>query len=202
MPSRRSFHHSIPSSLTDTSRYDGGRNTVSGTLHWGPESSLDAFWRTSGTRYLKRSDYSASVHTYGVEWSDSYIFTYVDSRLAQSLYVPFGSKYGTLYDRGAFSGMSVNGSVPENVWAGSNSKYNAPFDQLFYLVLNVAVGSSSGYFADGYDNKPWIDGSDTAMRQFWDAKNVWYPTWGQGSAKGMTVRSVKMWSRGVCGSSD
>lgn len=64
--------------------YDGGRNTVGGTLHWGPQSSLDAFWRTNGIRYMKRGDYSEDFHVFGVEWSENYIYTYVDSRLAVS----------------------------------------------------------------------------------------------------------------------
>ncbi|KAI1339990.1 putative gram-negative bacteria binding protein [Xylariaceae sp. FL0016] len=180
--------------------YDGGRSVVGGTLHWGPESALDAFWRTGGVRYLQRGDYSQRFHTYGVEWSENYIYTYVDSRLAQSMYVPFGKRYGNMFDRGHFSGMEVNGSVPQNPWSNSQSA-NAPFDQSFYLILNVAVGASSGYFGDGYGNKPWVDGSDTAMSQFWSARGAWLPTWGEGDTKGMTVQSVKMWSRGLCGSS-
>ena len=57
-------------------------NQVGGTLHWAPEVVLDAFYRTSGVRYLKRSDYSDAFHTYGMEWSENYIYTWVDTRLA------------------------------------------------------------------------------------------------------------------------
>jgi hypothetical protein len=63
-------------------RYKGGRNEVGGTLHWAPNSDLDAFWRTNGVRYMTRGDYSDDFHTFGMEWSDSYIYTWVDSRLA------------------------------------------------------------------------------------------------------------------------
>lgn len=63
-------------------RYKGGRNEIGGTLHWAPNSALDAFWRTNGVRYLTRGDYSDGFHTFGMEWSDSYIYTWVDSRLA------------------------------------------------------------------------------------------------------------------------
>ena len=34
---------------------------------------------------MTRGDYSEAYHTYGMEWSDSYIYTWVDSRLAVSL---------------------------------------------------------------------------------------------------------------------
>lgn len=177
--------------------YDGGRNTVGGTLHWGPTSSLDAFWRTMGVWYMKRGSFAEGFHTFGVQWTPSAIFTYVDTPLAQSLYVPFGNKYGDMYSRGQFGSMSINGSIPVDPWAGTNAP-NAPFDQPFYLILNVAVGSSSGYFANGYGNKPWVDGSKDAMEQFWNAKDAWYPTWGAGDSKGMTVKSVKMWNLGKC----
>jgi beta-glucanase (GH16 family) len=88
--------------------YTGGRNVVSGTLHWAPNWLLDAFWRTTGNRYLKRADYSDAYHTYGMEWSENYIYTWVDTRIDQSMYVPFGRKYRKMYQRGHFSAMSAN----------------------------------------------------------------------------------------------
>jgi hypothetical protein len=33
----------------------------------------------------------------------------------------------------------------------------------FYLIINVAVGGQNGYFPDNLGNKPWNDGSTTAM---------------------------------------
>ncbi|KAH8690186.1 putative gram-negative bacteria binding protein [Talaromyces proteolyticus] len=179
--------------------YNGGRNEVGGTLHWAPNAMLDAFWRTNGVRYMTRGDYSDDFHTFGMEWSDSYIYTWVDSRLAQSLYVPFGKKYGSMYDRGNFASMSVNGSIPLDPWSVTG-RFNTPFDEAFYLIMNVAVGGTDGYFADGYGNKPWVDSSATAMEQFWNASSAWEPTWGAGNTRGMTVKNVKLYSRGLCGS--
>ncbi|KAG0645760.1 Beta-1 [Hyphodiscus hymeniophilus] len=152
----------------DGSSYRGGRNLVGGTLHWAPQAVLDAFYRTSGVRYLKRNDYSDSFHTYAVEWSENYIYTWVDSRIA-------------------LDPWSVTG------------RYNTPFDEAFYLILNVAVGATNGYFTEGYRNKPWVDGSETAAKQFLESQPAWEPTWGEGDTRGMTVQSVKMFSRGVCG---
>jgi hypothetical protein len=98
-----------------------------------------------------------------------------------------------------------------NVWSQTGN-YNTPFDQPFHLVLNVAVGGSSGFFpwviiflllefklritSNSKGNKPWIDGSSTAMRDFWKANSTWLPTWGANENRGMTVKSVKMWQEG------
>ncbi|KIN08760.1 glycoside hydrolase family 16 protein [Oidiodendron maius Zn] len=177
--------------------YAGGRNLVGGTLHWAPDSVLDAYYRTSGVRYLKRGDYSDDFHTFGMEWGEDYIYTWVDSRLAQSMYIPFGKKYGDMYDRGFFSKMSINGSIPLDPWSVTG-RFNTPFDEPFYLILNVAVGATNGYFQDGYRNKPWVDGSPTAAEQFLNAQSAWEPTWGEGDTRGMTIKSVKLFSRTTC----
>ena len=31
----------------------------------------------------------------------------------------------------------------------------------FYLILDVAVGGTNGWFPDGAGNKPWLDGSNS-----------------------------------------
>jgi hypothetical protein len=33
---------------------------------------------------------------------------------------------------------------------------------------------------------------------FTTAKDEWLPTWGEGTERGMTVKSVKMWQAGKC----
>lgn len=52
---------------------------------------------------------------------------------------------------------------------------------------------------DSGDGKPWVDGSESAARDFWAANSTWLPTWGAGDLRGMTVKSVKMWQEGACG---
>lgn len=43
--------------------------------------------------------------------------------------------------------MDENQTLLANPWAHTNSTSgNAPFDQEFYLILNVAVGSKNGWF--------------------------------------------------------
>jgi hypothetical protein len=46
---------------------------------------------------------------------------------------------------GQFQGRLENGSSLSNPWFKSENS-NAPFDQKFYLILNVAVGSHNGWF--------------------------------------------------------
>lgn len=102
-----------------------------------------------------------------------------------------------MWDRGRFgSVITENHTALYDPWP-SDSR-NAPFDQNFYLILNVAVGGTNGYFPDGKGNKPWGDASDTAPLEFWQAQHLWYPTWGQGAARGMTVSKVAMFRQGKC----
>lgn len=99
--------------------------------------------------------------------------------------------------------MSENQTLLANPWEGSNSTTgNAPFDQRFYLVMNVAVGSRTGRFLDKVGDKPWIDSATNAQWTFWSAADSWLPTWGQWDERGMTVRRVRMWQAGKCGAEE
>jgi beta-glucanase (GH16 family) len=94
-------------------------------------------------RQLRRTDFSKKFHTFAVEWSKDYLFTYLDSRLQQVLYWKFDSKK-PMWDAGNFASQTENATFLTNPW--ENAAYNAPFDQSFYLILNVAVGSRNGWF--------------------------------------------------------
>lgn len=121
-----------------------GRDVMTSTLHWGPSAATDAYWRTTNGKALRRTDYTGQYHTFGVEWSEDYIYTYLDSRLVQVLFMSF--KTGEdLWQRGNFSTQVENSTFLENPWQNATDM-NAPFDQDFYLVLNVAVGSRNGWF--------------------------------------------------------
>ena len=67
----------------------GGNNIVSSSLHWGPDPANDAWWRTNVKRQALHTTYAAGFHTFGLEWSEKYLFTYIDTRLLQVIYVPF-----------------------------------------------------------------------------------------------------------------
>lgn len=166
----------------------GGNNIVSSALHWGPDQANDAWWRTNVKREALHTTYSAGFNTFGLEWSQKYLFTYVNSRLLQVLYTNFDEP---LWQRGNFPEATSNGTRLVDNWS-QTGRYNTPFDQEFYLILNVAVGGTNGWFADAQSGKPWIDGSPNAKKDFWNARNTWLPTW---TSPAMQISKVVMWQQ-------
>src|ERR1700761_5491918 len=95
--------------------------------------------------------------------------------LSLSFNIPF-------FQRGKFPTSVANASqeiILPNPWAGRGN--SAPFDQrtlrppnipfpwltsysliAFYLILDVAVGGTNGWFPDGVGNKPWLNGANSA----------------------------------------
>jgi hypothetical protein len=67
-----------------------------------------------------------------------------------------------MWDRGQFAQSIENSTLLENPW-NQTAHGNAPFDQKFYLILNVAVGSRNGWFLDHVGSKPWIDGGEAEL---------------------------------------
>jgi hypothetical protein len=166
----------------------GGNNIVSSALHWGPNPANDAFWRTNVKRPALHTTYSADFNTFGIEWSQKYLFTYVNSRLLQVLYTNFDRP---LWERGSFPTVNANGTRIQDPW-GHTGRYNTPFDQPFFLILNVAVGGTNGWFEDNNSEKPWLNASPNAKKDFWLAKDRWFPTW---THPQMEVSRVKMWQQ-------
>lgn len=199
----RSGEIDIMESRGNNISYYGGRDVVSSALHWGPDSHHDGYWRTNGAKSLQHSDFTKEYHTFGLEWSENYLFMYRDSRLNQVKFVDFkkmnkAAGGGGLWSFGGFEAW-VNGdnnTQVNNPWEGRGA--NAPFDQEFYLILNVAVGSSNGWFPDNRGGKPWFDNYANPATQFWQGKDQWYPSWKDDETRGMQVKSVKMWSEGKC----
>lgn len=85
-----------------------------GTIHYGEPHA-----QSQGTEVLKKGDFSDEWHTCAVEWEPGSIKWYVD---------------GVLYheEHSWYSKTVGQGEVT----------YPAPFDQNFYLILNLAVGGS------------------------------------------------------------
>jgi beta-glucanase (GH16 family) len=169
----------------------GGNDIVSSTLHWGPDPADDAWWMTNVKRQALHTTYSSSEHTFGLEWSQKYLFTYVDSRLLQVLYTNFDQP---LWQRGNFPLTGYNGTRLVDVWS-QTGRDATPFDQEFYLIINVAVGGTNGWFQDGASGKPWVDTSATAKYDFWNARDQWLPTWQAPGAGQMTISKVQMWQQ-------
>lgn len=169
----------------------GGNNIISSTLHWGPNAANDAWWRTNVKRAALHTTYAATEHIFGLEWSEKYLFTWVDNSLLQVLYTSF-DEY--LWKRGDFPTISSNGTALVDVWTPTGDK-SAPFNEPFYLILNVAVGGTNGWFEDGVAGKPWSDSSDTAAQTFYNAKDEWYPTWTANGGGQMEISKVEMWQQ-------
>lgn len=167
----------------------GGNNFAFSSLHWGPDAENDAYKLSTNDKTAPHSELGDAFHTYGLEWTDKYIFTYLDNVLNQVMYYKLNTP---LYPRGNFPSADQKGNALTNPWA-TTGRSNSPFDQEFYLILNVAVGGQNGWFPDGRDDKPWVDGSQSAKLDFWNARNSWLPTWQKSAGGSMAVDSVKMW---------
>jgi beta-glucanase (GH16 family) len=163
-----------------------GVNCFGSTLHWGP------FWPDDPYE-LTHNDYCVNdgttlnddFHTYGLVWNEKEIYTYIDNDSNRVLNLAINSSFWEL------GGWSKNANL-HNPWQGQPN--NAPFDQKFYLIFNVAVGGVSGYFPDGQGGKPWVDATNNAAQQFNNALDSIVKTWdlaGEGSA--LAIRSVKVW---------
>ncbi|EXJ79452.1 hypothetical protein A1O3_08954 [Capronia epimyces CBS 606.96] len=176
----RGNNHTYPS---------GGNDIISSALHWGPNDANDAWWRTNVKRNALHTTFAKRFHTFGLEWSEKYIFTYIDTRLLQVLYTNFNEP---LWQRGHFPLSDSNGTRLVDPWSQTGNAAT-PFDQDFYLILNVAVGGTNGWFQDGKNGKPWVDASPTAKKDFWNARDTWFSTWKEGGE--MVVKSVKMWQQ-------
>ena len=172
----------------------GGNNIISSALHWGPNPANDGWWRTNVKRNALHTTFTKKPHTFGMEWSEKYLFTYIDTRLLQVLYSNFNSPF---WQRGQFPLSDSNGTRLQDPWSQTGNDAT-PFDHEFYLILNVGVGGTNGWFKDGASGKPWVDSSEFARREFWKAQDQWYPTWQKEGAGQMEISRVKMWQQGKC----
>jgi beta-glucanase (GH16 family) len=96
--------------------------TVYGTIHYGGPWPENVF---SGGSLNNGTNFSNDFHTYAIEWSADLMRWYVD-----------GSPY-----------YSVTSATWYSTAAPSNDR--APFDQLFHILLNVAVGGNWPGYPDG-----------------------------------------------------
>ncbi|XP_071799731.1 beta-1,3-glucan-binding protein-like isoform X2 [Asterias amurensis] len=179
--------------LFDSNGVNAGVNQMGSTMHWGPYWPFNAWPKTHATKNLATGHFGDAFHKYGMEWTSNGLKFFVDDELLLNA------------DPGAngfweFGEFEADAPGTDNPWKGSTSKV-APFDQEFYIILNVAVGGTN-YFSDGLTNqpyaKPWSNDSPTAASDFWNAKDDWYPTWNpdvnNGEDAAMQVKSVRVWA--------
>ncbi|KAF4334250.1 beta glucan-binding [Fusarium beomiforme] len=174
--------------------YDGGRGNqqVSTQLHWGLDTSTDRWQSTSGSRNALLTTFHRDFHTFGLEWSHKYLFTWLDHRIAQVTYVNFNHPF---YQHGGFHQSLANGSQISDPWSGPGTSDATPFDRPFYLIIALAVGGTSGWFPDDVQGKPWVNDAVTPRKDFWKAKDQWYPTWEEHNGGEMVIKRVSMWQQ-------
>lgn len=165
----------------------GGFDSFGSCMHWGPYFALDKFEMTCQSYTLPKGTgtFNDDFHVFGLAWDEHGLFTYLDTEDQKILEVKFDKPF---FSRGAFA--DVPGT--HNPWEGRSNA--APFDQPFYLILNVAVGGLSNFFVDGEDGKPWTNTGTGAPYLFAKAKDVWYPTWA-GRDSALQVKSVRVWQK-------
>merc|ERR1711963_1023039 len=146
---------------------NGGVKHISSTLHWGPSPSQNKYYKTAKGK-TAGFDWSDDFYIWRLEWTDHNLKTFVDNQPILS--VDPGSNFWRF---GGFGGNSI--------W-GHNKM--APFDQEFYLILNVAVGGTNGFISDNLRcchgaAKPWHNswGRNGGMKAFWEKRNDWQSCW-------------------------
>jgi hypothetical protein len=112
---------------------------------------------------------------------------YHDNKLLQAMYNEFSQPF---WHRGNLPPSNQDGTAFVDPWTQTGNPAT-PFDQNFYLILNVAVGGTNGWFRDGLTGKPRVDASP-ARKDFWRARDKWYPSWEDLS---MQVKGVKIWQQ-------
>ena len=135
-----------------------GIDYVRASLNWGPFTFLNGVSKTFGWWTNRRKTFADDFHTFAMEWSPEFIRLYVDSRLTYMLYLKFNEPF---FDRGDFPPVVQNGTdfiTTPDPWKTGTPNV-APFDRPFYLIMDVAVGGTNGWFPDGAGDKPWLDHS-------------------------------------------
>jgi len=159
----------------------GGVNQFGATLHWGPYWPEDPYYLTHKSYTLPKGDFADDFHVFGLVWNKTGLYTYLDKDTQRMLEVTFDKPF---FNKGGWN-SNIN-----NPWAGRSNA--APFDQEFYIIFNVAVGGTNGYFPDGVGGKPWTDRDPHAVNSFWAASSKWYPTL-KGEDAALQIDWVKAW---------
>ena len=166
-------------------RRRGGHDCVMSSLHFGPFYGQDPWQLTHANLTLPASS-AHDFHIFGLKWTATGLYTYVDRDDQRLLEVDFDRSF---WQRG---GWDSDGSAFANPWTGRGNA--APFDEKFFLVMNVAVGGVSQFFPDGEGGKPWANSDPDAAARFLADIDSWLPTWDYGSDQAaLQVDWVKVW---------
>lgn len=175
--------------LTDPEGTNVGVEQVGHTLHYGP--FFDVRGMTGFTKNTEaEKGFNKDFHLYQMEWTpEKFIFS-IDGVVTGEVAPPQGG----FWEKGGYPGYPGI----KNPWSGRGKM--APFDQEFYFIMNLAVGGVNGYFGDHLVNKgapkPWKNWSGVAMKEFWEGRSGWLPTWrlDESDDASLQVDYVKVWA--------
>jgi beta-glucanase (GH16 family) len=172
--------------LVNASGVNIGSKLVSSTLHWGPAWNINMYMLTH-VESSNPAGFDADWHNYQMTWTENDISFSIDDALLGTFAPP---------DGGFWEWGDLDSSGFANPWRTSKSKM-APFDQEFYLLINLACGGMA-YFPDDVTNpggKPWSNTSPTASTDFWKGRDQWLPTWQlETDTAAFKIDYVKIWA--------
>lgn len=159
--------------LFDENDVNVGVEQVGSTLHYGPAWNLNGY-QFANFQQNREPGFNQNFHIYRVGWTPETLQFSVDDEVIGTINI---TEWGSFWELGRFDVRSPDAFNP---WTRGGTTM-APFDQEFYIIINLAVGGTTGFFWDGLRNengdKPWTNDSPTAFRDFWRARNDWLPTW-------------------------
>jgi beta-glucanase (GH16 family) len=172
----------VESRGNDASCEMGGRDSFGSTLHFGPNWQMDA-WDKAHADYKHTADLSDDFHLYGMEWTEEGIKTTIDGKTV--LDFKFDED---MWTKGGFDKSQFN------PWQYETDK-SAPFNQEYYIILNVAAGGTNDYWQEGKCGKPWSNTDPHSVNAFYNAKGAWFPTWNfpDSHDAAMKVDYIKVW---------
>lgn len=168
----------------DASCAAGGNNKFASTLHWGPAWDANGYEKTT-KQYEAPESLADDFHIYGLIWTADRIMTYLDT--PDNVVLDVDTSTQSFWERGEWENR-------DNPWAHEKD-INAPFNQEFFLILNVAAGGTNGYFPDGQCGKTWSDTDPHSVNAFWNSHGSWYTTWDYPATNqaAMKIDSIQVW---------
>jgi beta-glucanase (GH16 family) len=168
----------------DASCAAGGNNKFASTLHWGPAWDANGYEKTT-QQFTSDESLADDFHIYGLLWTKDRITTYLDT--PDNVVLDVDTSEMSFWERGEWTDR-------DDPWA-HEKEINAPFNQDFYLIMNVAAGGTNGYFPDGQCGKPWSDTDPASVNAFWNSHGAWYSTWDYPATNqaAMKIDSIQVW---------
>ncbi|EPQ30083.1 uncharacterized protein PFL1_02200 [Pseudozyma flocculosa PF-1] len=169
------------------------RATVLSTFQFGPAWYANAGERHTASRSRWRGYFDSGFHDYVLEWNEHRMRVYIDNpnNLVKEFRFP---KKQSMWHYGRFNEYDHPDGPLRNPWIRSTRPNVAPFDQPFYLILDVAVGGQ--FFNGDRSDLPWNPSSPQPAALFWRNVDLWYPTWpASHTDRGMAIDRVRMWQK-------